>query len=154
MKYSIHLPGFEGQTIELQPAGLITGAKLLVNGEPAPKGPGRGEMLLRRNDGKDVLVRFKNAFIDIPSLMVEDEIIQVVEPLNWYEWVWNGLPLLMVFGGGVIPILIGFFAFEFNLSIFRAKESSLAKYGLTALVSLAALILFLLVAFGFSFLAN
>ena len=51
MKYPVNLQGFEGQTIEVQTQGLLSGARQFVNGKPASKGTKRGEMLLRRNDG-------------------------------------------------------------------------------------------------------
>lgn len=154
MKYPINLKGFEGQTVELQSAGLISSIKLLVNGQPAPKGKKRGDMLLRRDDGQEVVARFKSTFMDVPSLLVDGQIIRVVEPLKWYEWIWNALPLLIVFSGGFIPILIGFVAASINLSIFRKQETALAKYGLTGLVTFAAFIIFLLLALVLAFVAN
>ena len=152
MKYAVPLEGFEGQNIELQAAGLISGAKLLVNGEPAPKGKKRGEMLLRRNDGREVIAKFQNTFLDVPKLKIDEQVIQVVEPLKWYEWAWNAIPLLIIFSGGAIPVLIGFIAFSINATLFRSQKTTLAKYGLTGLVSFAALIVFLIVAVGFSLL--
>ena len=152
MKYAVPLEGFEGQNIELQAPGLISGAKLLINGEPAPKGKKRGEMLLRRNDGREVIAKFQNTFLDVPKLKIDEQVIQVVEPLKWYEWAWNAIPLLIIFSGGVIPVLIGFIAFSINATLFRSQKTTLAKYGLTGLVSFAALIVFLIVAVGFSLL--
>ena len=67
MKYAVNLQGFEGQTIELQTQGMLSGPKLLVNGKPASKGEKRGEMLLRRNDGKEVVAKFQTAFLDVPK---------------------------------------------------------------------------------------
>ena len=154
MKYSIDLEGFEGQNIEFQTEGFFSGAKLLVNGEPAPKGKKRGEMLLRRNDGSEVIAKFQNAFLDIPKLKIDEQVIQFVEPLKWYEWAWNAIPLLIIFSGGAIPILIGVIAFSINANLFRSQKTTLAKYGLTGLVSFAALVVFLIVAVGFSLLLN
>lgn len=143
MKYQINLRGFEGKTIEVQSPGLLSGSKLLLNGKPAPRGAKRGEMLLRRNDGKDVPVRFKGFFLDVPDLVVDDEVVQVVQPLKLYEWAWVCLPLLIVFGGWTMPLIIAFVAISLNLSLFRRGESRLAKFGLTGLVSVCALALFL-----------
>lgn len=144
MKYSLNLQGFEGQMIELQTQGMLSGPKLLVDGKTAPKGEKRGEMRLRRNDGREVVARFKTAFLDIPRLEVDGQTIQVVEPFKWYEWVWNGIPLLIVFLGGMMPALIGFAAFSINTMVFRSQKNTLAKYGLTALVSFGALAFLLL----------
>ena len=51
MNYPINIDGFEGQTLEMKPSGMLAGPQLLVNGQPAAKGPKRGQMLLRRTDG-------------------------------------------------------------------------------------------------------
>lgn len=154
MKYNVNLQGFEGQTIEVQSQGMLSGAKLLVNGKPASKGTKRGEMLLQRNDGREVVAKFQTAFLDVSKLEVDGQIIQVVEPLKWYEWAWNALPLLIAFIGGMIPFLIGFAAFSINATLFRSQKNTLAKYGLTALVSFAALAVLLLLAVILSLVAN
>lgn len=154
MKYTVNLQGFEGQTIEVQSQGMLSGAKLLVNGKPASKGTKRGEMLLQRNDGREVIAKFQPAFLDVPKLELDGQTIQVVEPLKWYEWAWNGIPLLIVFLGGMIPFLIGFAAFSINATLFRSQSNTLAKYGLTALVSFGALAFLLLLAVILSLVAN
>lgn len=154
MKYPVNLQGFEGQAIELQTQGMLSGPKLLVNGKSAPKGAKRGEMLLRRNDGREVIAKFQSAFLDVPKLQVDGQTIQVVEPLKWYEWAWNGIPLLIVFLGGMMPFLIGFAAFSINATLFRSQKNTLAKYGLTALVSFGALAVLLLLAVILSLVAN
>jgi hypothetical protein len=146
MDYPVQLEGFEGQNIVVRGAGLFSTAKLLVNGEPAAKGSGRGQMLLKRNDGQEVVAAFKPTFLDVPKLMVGDKAVNLVQPLKWYEWAWNALPLLLIFGGGVIPYILGFGALAINLNIFRSQQTTLAKYGLTALVSVAAGLIFVLVA--------
>ena len=154
MRYQIILKGFEGRTIEVQPPGLLSGAQLLLDGEPAPRGANRGEMLLRRNDGKDVVVKFKGFFLDVPNLVVDGEVIQVVQPLKWYQWVWICLPLLIMIRGGIISPFIAFMAIALNLSLFRKGESSLVKFGLTGLVSVSALALFLALSFLLGLLMN
>lgn len=154
MKYMVDIPGFEGQTIEVESRGMLSGAKLRVNGKLASKGEKRGEMLLQRNDGREVITKFQPAFLDVPRLEVDGQTIQVTEPLKWYEWVWNGIPLLIVFLGGMIPALIGFAAFSINTTLFRSQKNALAKYGLTALVSFGALAVLLLLVVILSLIAN
>lgn len=148
MKYPINLSGFEGQKLEVQSPGIFAGAKLLVDGEPAPKGKKWGEMTLHRNDGKEVVARFQGGFMDVPRLNVDGNVIQIVEPLKWYQWIWNALPLVIVVGGGAIPFLIAFLAFTLNLSQFRNRQSSLAKYSITGAITLGAIVLYLVLAVG------
>ena len=142
MSYPVKLQGFEGQELVVEPAGLFSGPKLLVTGQPAPKGQGRGEMLIRRNDGKDVPVVFRNNFLDIPALMVEGKSLDLVEPLKWYEWVWNALPILMIFFGGALGGLIGALAVTLNIKVFRSSENGLLKYLLTGALGVGAFVLY------------
>jgi hypothetical protein len=87
MTYQVNLRGFEGHKIEVQQRGVFSGHKLLIDGQPAPKGPKRGQMTMRRNDGAEVLVVWKPAVLglDVPQLQVGDETIKLVQALQWYE---------------------------------------------------------------------
>ncbi len=148
MNYTIHIDGCEGQIIEVKPSTMFAGPKLFVNGQPAPKGAKRNEMLLRRNDGKEIVVSWKPAFLglDVPQLSVDGKIINVVEPLQWYEWVWSGLSVLLIFSGGLIGGVIGFLSFSINTKLFRTSSNPLTKYLTTAGVSIIAVMVYLVVA--------
>ena len=149
MGYPVKLPGFEGQEIVVEPAGFFSGPKLLVNGQPAPKGQGRGEMLIRRNDGKDVACAFRNNFLDVPVLVVEGKPLNLVEPLKWYEWTWNGLPIVMIFGGA-LGGLLGVLAITLNLKVFRSAQNAVMKYILTGAISAGAFVLYFILALLFA----
>jgi hypothetical protein len=138
MRYPVRLEGFEGQTIEIQPGGLFSGPKVLVNRQPAPKGSKRLEAILRRSDGTNVVVTLKQrAFgLDVPQLVVDGKTIQFVRPLTWYVWVWSALPLLLVFAGGALGGIFGFFGLTMNAKIFRSQMNGLVKFVLTAIISL------------------
>ena len=140
MPYPLKLKGFEGQALEVQPAGILTGPKLFVNGQPAPKGPRYGLMLLKRNDGREVVAAWRPQLfgLDVPQLLIEGQRVDIVEPLAWYVWVWCGLPVLLVLIGGALGALTGFIAFGLNTKIFRTALPGLAKYSLSLLVSVAA----------------
>ncbi len=148
MKYPITLKGLEGQTIEVQTAGMLSGPKLLVNGQPAAKGPKRGQMTLRRNDGQEVVAAWRPRFmgLDVPELVVDGQIIEVTQPLPWYAWLWSGLPILLVFAGGALGAIAGFIAFTINTSIFRSGKSTTLKFVLTAFVSLLAVVVYFVLA--------
>ena len=89
MSYTAKIEGLENQNIEAK-VSFWSGPKLLVNGEPAPKGTRRGEMVLQRNDGKQVTARWKTQFLglDVPQLTVDGKTVYLVEPLKWYQWAW------------------------------------------------------------------
>jgi hypothetical protein len=151
MNYPITLEGFEGQTIDVQTAGFLTGPKLLINGQPASKGPKRGQMLLRRNDGRDVIAIWKPQFLglDVPQLAVDGKTIQVAEPLPWYVWVWSALPIILIFIGGALGALAGLVGFSISTSIFRSSLPGVAKFGLSAVVSVVTVIVYLVVVMVF-----
>ena len=148
MNYSIQIEGFEGQNIEVQPPKLFDSPKLLVNGQRASSGPKRNQMVLRRNDGKEVIAFWKPRFLglDVPQLSVDGKIIDVVEPLKWYERAWSGLSVLLIFSGGIIGGVVGFISFSINMKIFRSPLQTGAKYFASAGVSAAAVIIYFIVA--------
>lgn len=146
MQYTLSLEGFEGQVIAVQPAGFLTGPKLLVNGQPAAKGPRRGQMLLRRDDGREVVAAWRPQLVDVPRLVVDGQTITVVEPLPWYVWLWTGLPFLLIFLGGAIGALLGLIGFSVNAKIFRSTWPLPAKFAVSAMVSGAAVVAYLVFA--------
>jgi Sec-independent protein secretion pathway component TatC len=59
-----------------------------------------------------------------------------MEPLDWFAWIWSGIPLILFFVGGVLSTLFGILAFAFNVRVFRSERSNREKYLLTALNSI------------------
>lgn len=152
MQYPITVDGFDGQNIVVESAGMMSGPKLLVNGQPAPKGPRRGQFMLRKNDGSDVVAGWKaglNTMGGVPQLVVGDEVITITEPLKWYEIVWSALPLALIAFGGLIGALVGAIAFTVNSKIFRSEQSTAIKFlmsgGVTAVAGVIYFVVILLV---------
>jgi hypothetical protein len=143
----VNIEGFEGQKIEVE-VSYLTGAQLLVKGEKTPRGKNRGEMLLKRNDGRQVVAVWKPQALgfDVPLLVVEGREIRLVEPLKWYQWVWSGLAVVLVSFGGMLGAIIGLIALSFNAGLFRSNRSPAMKYVITGAVSAAAIILYLIAA--------
>ncbi|HVH31259.1 MAG TPA: hypothetical protein VNA31_06300 [bacterium] len=136
MRYPVHLEGFEGQTLEIQPGGLFSGPKIFVNHQLAPKGKGR-EVILHRNDGRSVVATLKPRALglDVPQLVIEGKTISVTDPLKWYVWMWIAWPLLLLFVGGALGGMTGALGFATNMTIVRSKITGLAKFALTTAVS-------------------
>ncbi len=139
MQYFVPVDGFEENQIEIKPAGYLSNAKLLVNGQEAPKGSKRGEYLLQRNDGVEVKAKFKNMLFDpIPQVVINDEqVIKVVEPLKWYQWLWASLPILLIFMGGALGAFFGIIATNISIRIYRSEMGAIAQYLLIGLISIA-----------------
>ncbi|RST45035.1 hypothetical protein [Variovorax sp. DXTD-1] len=58
--------------------------------------------------------------------------------LRWHEYLWAGLPLLLVLVGGAIGGLVGATATNYNLRLFRSTASRSVKYLLSGLILLMA----------------
>jgi hypothetical protein len=134
--YPVAILGFENQKIEAKVPYIFTGHQLLVNGQPARQGKNRGEMLLRRDDGTEVVATWHVRFLglDVPNLIVDGKEIQVLEPLRWYEMTWISLPVLLVLLGGGLGILCGLAGFILNAHIFRSPMARYLKYVITTVV--------------------
>lgn len=155
MSYTANIDGFEGQNIEVN-ISFWTGPKLLVNGQPAPKGSKRGEMVLQRNDGAQVIATWKPQLIglDVPQLIVDRKTVALVEPLKWYQWVWGGWPVFLLFIGGALGAIAGLVAFSINARIFRTEMNNVLKYVVSGVVSALAVIAYFIAAVVVSLLIN
>lgn len=144
MKYKANIEGFEGQNIEVS-TSFWAGPKLLVNGERAPKGEKRNEMLLQRNDARQVVATWKPQLLgfDVPQLLLDGKTVSLVEPLKWYQWAWGGVPLLLVFAGGLLGAFVGLVAFSINARVFRSGLHEVLKYVVSGLYTFAAVIAYL-----------
>lgn len=155
MSYTVNIEGFEGQQIEVN-VGFWSGPKLLVNGGPAPKGNKRGEMVLQRNDGRQVVATWKPQILgfDVPQLLVDGKAVNLIEPLKWYQWIWGGWPVVLLFVGGALGAIAGLVGFSINAKIFRTEMSEVLKYVVTGAVSVLAVLAYFVVALVISILLN
>jgi hypothetical protein len=147
MSYPLLLAGFESQTFEVEPAGMFSGPKLLVNGQAPQKGPKRGEMILTLDNGSRVIASWKSSFLGDPALIIAGRKIDVLPALKWYQWTWAGLPVVLIFAGGALGGICGAIAFMLNTRVFRSEMSGVEKYILTLLISILAGMLYALLAF-------
>lgn len=147
IRYPVKLPGLEDRNIELEPAGIIKPARLLVDGHPAEKGERRNEMVIRRTNGKKVSVYFEPSIFDnLPKLKTGGKTYQVAPPIAWYQYVWCALPLILVFTGGVVGAVLGLIAFLFNIRLMRARIHPGLRYLVTLGISAAAYLVYFLAA--------
>jgi len=137
MKFPLELEGFEGQSIIVEGPGFVRHPRILINGKQAPKGPKRFSCVMKRNDGFKILVEIRPIFLDpVPRIFVENEEIKLAKPLNAFQWIWSGIPILLIFVGGIVGGFLGAAAFWFNARIFRSNEiGSVEKYFLTGAVT-------------------
>ncbi len=132
---SIRVPGCSARQIEVELGGAFAKAKLFVDGFPAAAGAKKGHYLLQRDDGSQVEAYFKTAFPDpVPILIIGEQTIRLARPLEWYEWLWVGIPLVLLLGGAGGGV-IGGMAMVVNIGIFRSDKPTAARYGMSGLVS-------------------
>lgn len=148
MRYEVRLEGFEGQLVEVEPrlGGLWGGPRLFVNDQQVP---GNKKMQLRRNDGREVTVRWKNDLwgVDVPNLDVDGTIIQVAKPMPIGYKIWCLLPILLVFIGGALGGIIGAVGVLANGAIFRKRSIQPAvKVMIAIAVAIAAFVVYFLIA--------
>ena len=60
--------------------------------------------------------------------------------IKWYEWVWSGLPILLIVLGARGGAFAGVVAFGVNTQIFRSARSTALKFILTGAVSALAVV--------------
>lgn len=138
-RYPVEIPGCENKKVELQVAGFITPIKLLVDGEAAQPGRRRNELIIRGKNGKPISVYVQNAFFDtVPRLRVDGKTIQVVPALKWYTYIWSGIPLTLVFAGGMLGAILALLGFILNIRIARTSINPIFRFLLIGLTSTAA----------------
>jgi hypothetical protein len=102
MRYQVKLGGLADRKVEVE-SSLFRGARVLVDGQPAPKGPKRAQFLVSGTDGRDSVLELKTKLPDpVPQVVWGGQTIKLEEPLKWYQWLWSGVPLLLLFVGGAL----------------------------------------------------
>ena len=146
----IPLEGFEGHDILLR-TRLLSNTKLLMDGQALAKK--KGCVQLRANDGMAVELRMKSRFLDpVPNIEVYGRTIVLLPGLNPIEYVWSGIPLILVLLGGGIGGACGGGACAVNAQIFRTRLSAPAKFAITALITGSAFVGWVIVALLFTLL--
>jgi hypothetical protein len=145
MRIEIKHPAFTAQRLSVESASLFGGPKLFLDGAPVKKQ--RGRYPVTADSGAEILVQLKFNLVDpLPTLKIGEETIKLADSLKWYEYVWSGLPILLMFGGGALGGLVGGAATVTNGRIFRSERSSTSKYALAALITVSAAVVYLVLA--------
>jgi hypothetical protein len=130
----VHHPAFQSQRLSVEPASGFVGPKILLNGVAVTRRKGRYSVM--SDSGTEILVKIKYNLVDpIPTLMIDDQPVKLVEPLQWYEYGWSGL--------------VGGYATVVNGRIFRSDRGPTAKYGLSGVVTVSAIVVFSVLAVAF-----
>jgi hypothetical protein len=147
MDIPIKHQGFANRGLALRVAGVFNGPQLILDGRKV-----RGKRLrfsVRDNSGVPCEIRLRSNYIDpIPKVQIGDQTLELASPLAWYEYVWMSFPIILVFRGGVLGSMFGIAAVYSNARTFRSDRATAAKYALSALVSIGAVLGYLATAVG------
>ena len=146
MRYPLSLPELPGRRVELELPGIFSAARILVDGQPAARGAKRRQFLLRGSDGREQIIALKSSLDPVPQVLWAGRTIRVVEPLTWYQWLWSGIPLILVFLGGALGGALGGVALALNVRILRSDMAAIARYAVTAVLTLGAVGAYLFIA--------
>ena len=146
MRIEVHHPAFKRQHLSVETASSVfSGPKLLLNGMVVKKEKGRYPVT--SDSGAVKLIQMRYNLIDpVPTLKIDEQTVNLLEPLQWYEYAWSGLPFLLVFAGGALGGLVGGAATIANGRIFRSNKGQVAKYGLAGLITVSAVVVFFVLA--------
>jgi hypothetical protein len=151
VRLPLEIDGIIDQQLEVEAASWFRSARLLVNGKPARKGPKRNQYLVTNDEGIQKIIHLKNVFIDpVPQVQVNGSLIQLVEPLSVFQWIWSALPVILILLGGAIGGAIGGATFWVNTRIFRSEMSTVEQYILIGLASAIAVFVYLILSVLFA----
>jgi hypothetical protein len=149
-KYPISLKGFGSQKIELEVSGVLGNTRILVNGIPAEKGNRQGEFILYYPDGDRVSLYLQNTFFDIiPKIQVNGQIIEILPPITWIQYMIAGLGFILIFSGGGIGGLLGMVSFIINIRLLRSIQAPVLRYLSILFINMLAIFLFNLISRNF-----
>jgi hypothetical protein len=147
MDIPIKHQAFANRGLALRPASLFNGPQLILDGRKV-KGK-RLRFSVRDNSGVPCEIRLRSNYVDpVPRVQIGDQTIELARPLAWYEYVWMSFPIILVFSGGVLGAMFGVAAVYSNARTFRSNHAAAAKYVLSALVSIGAVLAYLATAVG------
>jgi hypothetical protein len=145
VQIEIKHPAFRSKRLSVETASFFTGPKLLLNGVVVKRN-GKG-YLVNSDTGQEVAVKVIYNFLDpIPKMKVSGEMIELAKPLQWYEYMWIGIPMLLVFAGGALGGFVGAGSTVINGRIFRSDRGALSKYALAAVTTVAGAAVFFVIA--------
>jgi hypothetical protein len=139
---------FLKQKLTVCTADWFIGPKLILNGLPLKRA--RGAYSAEADNGDQVVIRFKTSFIDpIPTVRIGDDLIYLARKLEWHEYIWAALPIVLLFIGGALGAVAGILGSYCNFRILRSDRGGIMKYVLSGFTTLAAAILFFVAATAF-----
>ncbi len=138
MDYPIDHVDFKGRGLAVRPAGLFRSARVVLDRvEFAGK---KGKFTVTDFQGRTHEITLKINGIDpVPKVVMDGVPIILARSLTWYEYAWMGIPVFLVFAGGLLGAMFGLVATYMSARIFRSDRGAVVKYVLTGIISFGAI---------------
>ncbi|WP_040162262.1 hypothetical protein [Nigerium massiliense] len=142
MQQSVQLPGVAGAIAFDN--DLVRGHLLKVDGRRIQ--PVKGVYRLPGSDGRDVHARLRGRWIAAnPSVVIGDQTYRTGPESPSWLILPVCLPLLLLLGGGVVPVLLAVVCFVFNLFVLRSDRTEAARFSIMMVAFVACVAAFFLV---------
>ncbi|MFH7015995.1 hypothetical protein [Flavobacterium sp. FlaQc-47] len=143
-KHHFKLPDFPDSNFLLEVSIWTGRSKLFMDNKQLEQSKEKGKPFLIPKVNGEFLKAFpKQTFPDpIPTLEINGVKINIAEKLKWFQYVLGGIPILLLFFGGVIGAVIGLFATMMNYNVFRQEGTLIAKYLKVFAIIISSLILY------------
>lgn len=148
MEIAFAIEGVGERRISLQ-VGAFSGPRVLIDGQPAQRGEAKNSFVVERAERPPAVVRIKSGVFGATTVDVDGETEELAPALRFYEYIWIGLPLLLVvslFGGGALGAGVGAGVSILNSRVFRSASGNLQRYGSTGLITIAGVVAYVVVA--------
>lgn len=137
MLYPFEHEYFQGRSLAVSTGGFFQSACLFENDEKI--NGKRSKFIVNDNQGVPREIKIKTNFLDpVPKIEIDGTTIQLARSLAWYEYLWMGLPIMLIFAGGALGAMFGVGATYSSGRIFRSERKASIKYLLSGVVSISA----------------
>ncbi|MBN2483246.1 MAG: hypothetical protein JXD21_03460 [Candidatus Omnitrophica bacterium] len=152
-EFLVEHPRFVTQKLVVRPAEIFRGPRLVLNGEVQPEI--EGKFTVTDDIGKETVVRLLYNIVDpVPIIEIDGDQISLVKPFLWYQRVWVGLPLLLIFVGKLFGALLGIVAVLVNIRVFRSDKPLIIRYLRIAWVNIMMALVYFVLASSFMMFIN
>lgn len=152
MKYKFSIPEHPETVIEIDISPWSGKQNVLVNGHPAKQSAQskrrKPEFLIPDSTGTEKTLELKSSLFGDLTAFLDGEKIQVTPPLKWYQYIFGGLPIILIFTGGAIGGIFGVLGSLSNYSVLRSKLNVAMKILAVIGISAISLLLYLLCVFA------
>jgi hypothetical protein len=109
--------------------------KVILNGHEVPQQKDKKDkpFILHYPDGttKDLIVKKDSMWGLFPKAIIDRQTFELGKNLKWYEYIVGGIPMLLLFPGGAVGVILGIYATYYNYGVLRSNISKGKKATLT-----------------------